>query len=158
MRRWSLRTADTQLALRAALAAGLAVVVAKLLALPFPIYAMISAVIVTDLAPALTRKLAVPRIGATVLGTVLGATIITVLSAGLWWVVPGIMAAMLLSNLLGLRQAAKVAGYICGVVLLDFGDQPWPHALARMVETVVGIGAALLVSFVPKLFPTDRAP
>ena len=158
MRRWSLRTADTQLALRAALAAGLAVVMAKLLALPFPIYAMISAVIVTDLAPALTRKLAVPRIGATVLGTVLGATIITVLSASLWWVVPGIMAAMLLSNLLGLRQAAKVAGYICGVVLLDFSDQPWPYALARMVETVVGIGAALLVSFVPKLLPTDRAP
>lgn len=133
-------------------------VVAKLLALPFPIYAMISAVIVTDLAPALTRKLAVPRIAATVLGTVLGATIITVLSASLWLVVPGIMAAMLLSNLLGLRQASRVAGYICGIVLLAFGDQPWAYALARMVETVVGIAAALLVSFVPKLFPTERAP
>jgi uncharacterized membrane protein YgaE (UPF0421/DUF939 family) len=64
---------------------------------------------------------------------------------------------MLLSDLLRLRHAAKVAGYICGVVLLDHGDQPWFYAFVRMVETLLGIAAAVLVSLLPKLIPVDRS-
>lgn len=153
-----LKVLDIQLSIRAALAAGLSVAVAQWLSLPFPIYAMISAVLVTDLVPAQSRKLALPRLAATMVGTVLGATINSVMPGGVWTVVLGVLAAMLLCDLLRLRHAAKVAGYICGVVLLDHGDQPWFYAVMRMAETLVGIGVAVLVSLLPKLVPLDRSP
>lgn len=144
-----------QLSLRAALAAGLAIIVAQLLRLQHPLYAMISAVIVTDLVASQTPKLALPRLAGTLLGSALGAVIVTLLPHSIWAIALGILIAMFLSHLLYLQAAARVAGYVCGIVLLDHGDSPWSYALFRMVETALGIAAAMGVSFVPKLLQTD---
>ena len=147
----STHTAAFQLSVRAAMAAGLALAVAQALRLQFPLYAMISAVVVTDLDPAQTRKLGGPRLVGTVLGATLGAIICVLLRPGAWEVGLGVFLAMFLSHLLGLREAAKVAGYVCGIVIFDYGDDPWSYALYRTIETVIGIALAVLISLVPKL-------
>jgi uncharacterized membrane protein YgaE (UPF0421/DUF939 family) len=142
---------------RAGLAAGLAVAIARLLRLPFPLYALVAVVIVTDLSASRTRDLALRRLVGTVLGATLGAVIHPWLPPTAWSIGLGVLAAMFLSYLLQLHEAAaKVAGYVCGIVMLEHGEHPWSYALFRLMETVLGIGLAVLVSLVPLLIPIDE--
>ena len=125
--------------------------------LQFPLYALIAAVIVTDVSVARTRQLAMQRFAGTVVGAALGAMINPLLRPGALGVGLGVLIAMFLCNLLRMQPAAKVAGYVCGIVVLSHGDHPWSYALYRVAETILGIGLAVLVSFVPKLIPIEEA-
>ena len=153
-------TAAIQVSVRAALAAGFAIAIAQFMRLQFPLYALIGAVIVTDLSAARTRQLGLSRFAGTVLGGALGA----LGSAALGYFLHlhslaiglGILAATLLSHLLHLKDAAKVAGYVCGIVMLNHFDQPWSYALQRVIETVLGIGMAVVVSFIAKFSPIEE--
>jgi len=112
---------------------------------------MISAVIVTDLQPSETPKLAFPRLVGTLVGSILGATINTLISPSPWTLGLGILIAMFTTHLIAQPTAAKVAGYVCGIVLIDHGNAPWSYAFFRMIETALGIGAGMCVSVIPKL-------
>lgn len=142
-----------RLPLRAGLAAGLAAAVGIALGVAHPVYALVSAVVVTDLQPAETRKLAGPRLLGTALGGLVGCLATLVLP-------PGAMAAaiaaalavattMFLCAVLGQAGASKVASYVAGIIILSFAGDPWRHAVDRLLETLLGIFAATLVSLVP---------
>ena len=58
----------------------------------------------------------------------------------------GVPVAMLICQLMRASEGAKVAGYICGIVLLDHGAQPWQYAFLRCIETALGVVVAWLIS------------
>jgi uncharacterized membrane protein YgaE (UPF0421/DUF939 family) len=62
---------------------------------------------------------------------------------------------MLVCSLVRMQEGAKVAGYICGIVMLAYGAEPWSYAIYRLIETILGIGVAWVISLVPKLIPGD---
>jgi uncharacterized membrane protein YgaE (UPF0421/DUF939 family) len=143
--------ADLQTSLRAAFSAAIAICLAELFQLHYPLYAMISAVIVTDLSPSGTRKLGVPRVAGTVLGAGLGAAFSMVLPPAFWAIGIGIFFATYLTYILRLDNSAKLAGYICAIVMMAYASHPWTYALYRLLETSLGIAVAMAVSLVPKL-------
>jgi uncharacterized membrane protein YgaE (UPF0421/DUF939 family) len=145
-----------QLALRASLAAGVAIALAQLLGLSHPLYAFLAAVIVTDLAPSQSRKLALHRLVATAVGAVCGALLTPLLPTGPIAISVSILVAMLACQLVQVPDAAKVAGFICGIVVLESSTEPWVSAFGRFVETTLGVVVALLVSYVPKLIKLDE--
>ena len=81
--------------------------------------------------------------------------VIYVLASVLTVAFPGILFAMFLSSLLHLQGAAKIAGYVCGIVVLSYTAEPWSYAFYRVVETFLGIAMAVVVSLVPKLLRVD---
>ena len=146
-----------QLSVRAAVSAGLAVGIAQFLELQYPIYALLAAVIVIDLSPLKTRQLALQRLIGTLLGATVGAALSYVLPAGPLAIMISILAAMLLTYVARVPAAAKLAGYVCGIVILSHGANPWSYALYRVVETFLGLAMAVLVSLVPKLMRVETA-
>jgi uncharacterized membrane protein YgaE (UPF0421/DUF939 family) len=147
-------TSGIQLALRAAAAAGISLEIAQFFRFDYPIYALIAAVIVTDVSHAKTTQLGLQRIINTVVGAICGAALSQILPPGAGATGLGICITMLLCGLLKLEKSAKVAGYVCGIVVLAHRDNPWTYASLRFLETTLGIGVAWLISFVPKLLET----
>lgn len=93
----------------------------------------------------------------TVIGGAVGAVLLPILPPGAVAIAVGVAVAMLASHLLRLPDAAKLAGYLCAIVLLEFRADPWSYAAVRLVETLLGIVVAVLVSLVPKLMPTGQS-
>ncbi len=146
-----------QVAFRASAAGGLSVARALLCKFDYPIYALIAAVIVTDLSPSQTRQLGMRRIVSTVAGAACGATLRQILPLKAWAISLGVVLAMLICHLAEAHDGARVAGYICGIVMLAHGDHPWSYAFFRLLETVLGIVVAWLISFVPMLIRIEKA-
>jgi uncharacterized membrane protein YgaE (UPF0421/DUF939 family) len=134
----------------------LSVALALLCRFEYPIYALIAAVIVTDLSPSRTSKLGLQRIVATVVGATCGAMLRQVFQPSAGAIGFGILVAMLICHVSRVNDSAKVAGYICGIVMVAHGTHPWSYAFLRFTETVLGIGVAWLISFVPKLIRIDE--
>jgi uncharacterized membrane protein YgaE (UPF0421/DUF939 family) len=149
-RRSTLTTA-LQLSLRAAVAAGSSIAIARYLELQYPVYALIAAVIVLDLSPSKTLQFALQRLAGTLLGATVGVVLSYALPAGPLAIAVSILVAMLLSYVVHLEAAARLAGYVCGIVILGNFAHPWSYALYRVIETFLGIAMAVLVSLVPKL-------
>jgi uncharacterized membrane protein YgaE (UPF0421/DUF939 family) len=154
---YSSLTPALQLSIRAALSAGLAVAIAELLRLEYPLYALIGAVIVSDLSPSQTRQLGLRRLAGSALGAAVGAAISYLLPSVPWAIGLSVLVGMFLSHLLHLQGAAKLTGYVCGIVVLGHGGHAWSYALYRLTETILGIGMAVVVSLVPKLIPIDKS-
>lgn len=145
-----------QLAVRAGAAASLSLAIAKFFDLQFPIYAFIAAVIVTDLSPLQTRQLGLRRLVATVVGAVCGAVLSPLLPPGPLAIGLSVVIAMVLCDVLGAPEGAKVSGYICGLVVFYQSSEPWSYAFFRFMETGLGVAVAWLVSYVPKLIRAEE--
>jgi uncharacterized membrane protein YgaE (UPF0421/DUF939 family) len=118
---------------------------------------MIAAVIVTDLSPARTRELAVPRLLGTLVGAGIGAVAAITLGTAAWAMGVAMLVTIFGVHAFGLREAAKLTGYVCGIVVLEHAAEPWAYALARLTETVIGVAVAVLVSMVPKWMAAERS-
>lgn len=145
-----------QVALRAAAAAGVSVGLARQFGLTYPIYALLAAVIVTDLSPSQTQKLGLRRLIATVVGAAWGAVLGQILEPSVVVVGTGILVAMLICHFMHADDSAKVAGYISGIVIVAHGTNPWFYALLRLTETTLGILVAWVISFVPILIRIEK--
>lgn len=148
--RWTFTT-GVQLGVRAAVGGSLSLAIAQFFRLDFPVFAFIAAIITTDLDPAQSRALGVRRLAATLVGGLCGATISSALPPTPWTLGVSILVAMLICQLLPIRDGARIAAYISGLIVFDQRVEPWHYATLRMVETVIGVAVAWLISYVPKL-------
>jgi uncharacterized membrane protein YgaE (UPF0421/DUF939 family) len=145
------RTQDVQLAIRASLAAAISYWAATWFQSEYAIYALIAAVVVTNLSPRETRSMAGPRLVGTVVGAVGGALASYVLPVGPIALGIAILVAMLTMYMLRMQAAAKISGYTAAIVMFTHTGNPWLYATERAFDNVLGIGAAVLVSYLPKL-------
>ena len=138
-------------ALKAATAATLAYVMAESLRWEYPFYAVIAAIIVMGSTSGSTWSLSIQRIIGTVLGAIVGALFSMTIGSTPWALELSIFSAIFLSSVWKLSEAAKLVSYVSAIVILNHSQNPWIYAWGRLLETLLGISAALCVSHV--LFP-----
>jgi len=119
------------------------------------IYALIAAVIVSDAAPEAIRHLGFHRLVGTAVGAVLGGLLAVLCGHALWAVGLATFLTILVCQFPHFKDAAKVGGYVTGVVILGYAAAPWRYAWDRFLETAVGIAFAMPVRFV---LPVPEAP
>ena len=154
--RWRKLQIGAQLAVRAALAAGFSLAIARALNLESPIIALIAAVIVTDRDPAETRKLAIRRVISTAIGAACGVALAQVLGQSWWEAIIAIFTAIMLSVVVTQLGDPKIAAFLCALIVINYGDNPMHYALYRFIETLLGIVVAWAISLVPKLIEIEE--
>lgn len=144
------------MAARTALAMALTILVGRWLRIGDPVYGIIAVALVTDLTPKDTRRLGLGRIAGTVIGSVVGASLCVVLPSNPYSIGLGVVVAMFLVALTRIPAGARVAGLVCGVIMLSHDANPWRYALDRAIETTLGIVTAVGVSHLPKLLRAEE--
>ena len=138
-------------ALKIAVAATLAYVMAESLRWEYPFYAVIAAIIVMGSTSGGTWSLSIQRIIGTVIGAIAGALFSIALGSTPWAMGLSIFSTIFLTSAWKLNEAAKLSSYVSVIVILNQSHHPWLYAWGRLLETLLGISAALSVSHV--LFP-----
>jgi Fusaric acid resistance protein family len=138
-------------ALKIAAAATLAYVMAESLHWEYPFYAVIAAIIVMGSTAGSTWSLSIQRIIGTVIGAIAGALFSLAIGSTPWALGLSIFSTIFLTSAWKLSEAAKLASYVSAIVILNHTQHPWLYAWGRLLETLLGISAALSVSHV--LFP-----
>jgi uncharacterized membrane protein YccC len=149
------RATGFSFALRAALASVGAVTCVHLLHVEGGMYALIAAVVVSDAAPEAIRHLGAQRLLGTAVGAVLGGLLAILCGHALWAVGLATFLTIVACEFSPFKSAAKVGGYVAGVVILGYAAAPWRYAWDRFLETALGIAFAMLVCFV---LPVPVAP
>lgn len=131
--------------------------IARYFSFDYPIFAFIAAVLVTDLSAAESRRLGLFRIIATLVGAFWGAVLAPLLPSGAVAIGFSVLLAMITCQAFAGSGGARVAAFICGIIVLDNPSEPWSYALHRLAETVLGVAVGWAISFVPKLFDFSGA-
>lgn len=148
------------IALRCALAAFASVEVTRGLGLRYPIYALIAAILVTEYHGHETRQQSATRLFGNILGITAGAILGTCLGGHPWVIGLATFLLVLFCHYFNFAAAAKYSAFVAALTVMDHSDTPWIYGRDRIIETMIGIAFAVLMSLlipVPKAKP-EPAP
>ncbi|MGH1394123.1 MAG: FUSC family protein [Trichormus sp.] len=136
----------SKMAMKMAIAATISFVIAERLQSHYPFYAVIAAIIVMSSTHGSTFKLGIARLIGTAIGAITGAVFVTTLGSNFWSLGICVFLTIFLASHDKFQEATKLAGYVSAIVILSYGQLPWLYAWHRFLETLLGIGVALLVN------------
>ncbi|MBD2167958.1 FUSC family protein [Calothrix membranacea FACHB-236] len=129
-----------------AIAAAISLVIAQGLRWEYPFYAVIAAIIVMSSTHGSTLALGIQRLIGTIIGALAGAVFAVTLGSNPWSLGVCVFVTIFATSVCKFNEAAKLAGYVSAIVILSYNHSPWLYAWDRLLETLLGIGVALLVN------------
>lgn len=135
-----------KMALKMALASAMSLVIAQWLQWEYPYYSVIAAIIVMSSTHGSTLTLGIQRLIGTAIGALGGAIFTMMLGSNVWSLGISVFLTIFLASYWKFNEAAKLAGYVSAIVILTHNHSPWLYAWGRFLETLLGIGVALLIN------------
>jgi uncharacterized membrane protein YccC len=135
-----------KIAFKTAVAATLSYIIATAFHWQYPFYAVVAAIIVISPTAGNTWTLSIQRLIGTTIGAVGGALFAIAFGNSPWSLMGSVFLTILLTSVWKFNEAAKLAGYLSAIVILNYHHSPWLYAWGRFLETLLGIGAAVVVN------------
>jgi len=135
-----------KMAFKMAIASAISREIAQALRWEYPFYAAIAAIIVMSSTSGSTLLLGIQRIIGTVIGAIAGAVFAVALGSNFWSVGISVFLTIFVTSYWKFNEAAKLAGYVSVIVISSYSQSPWIYAWGRFLETLLGIGVAVLVN------------
>jgi uncharacterized membrane protein YgaE (UPF0421/DUF939 family) len=136
------------ISIRCALAALGSVEVSRYLGLHYPIYALVAAIMVTEYHGEETRKQSATRFMGNSIGIISGGVLSSLLGSQAWVIGLAAFFMILFCYYFGLAIAAKYSAFVAALTVMDHSDTPWLYGRDRIIETIIGIGFAVLMSLI----------
>ncbi len=133
-------------AVKAGLAATIVLAVTNVLRLEYPIYAVVAVVFVMESSLTGSLRAAYTRMLGTAMGTMLAATVITVVGVNPLTLGLGVTLTICVCIYGKFTDALKLSAMLFGLVMLQHGGDAWPFALHRLLDTSFGIVVAVAVN------------
>jgi len=133
---------------RCALAALGSVELSRYLGLHYPIYALVAAIMVTEYHGEETRKQSATRFLGNSIGIISGAILSTCLGGQAWVIGLATFFMILFCYYFNLALAAKYSAFVAALTVMDHSDTPWLYGRDRIIETLIGIIFAVLMSLI----------
>jgi len=133
---------------RCALAALGSVEVSRYFGLHYPIYALVAAIMVTEYHGEETRKQSTTRFLGNSIGIISGGVLSSCLGGQAWVIGLVTFFMVLFCYYFGLALAAKYSAFVAALTVMDHSDKPWLYGRDRIIETLIGIGFAVLMSLI----------
>ncbi|ARV61066.1 hypothetical protein BZZ01_22780 [Nostocales cyanobacterium HT-58-2] len=137
---------QAKMSLKMAIAAVISLLVAQWLQMKYPVYVVIAAIIVMSSTQGSTLILGSQRLIGTGIGAIAGAIFTVTLGTNPWSLGISVFLTIFLAYYWKFSDAAKIAGYVSELVILTHDQSPWLYAWGRCLETLLGIGIALLIN------------
>jgi uncharacterized membrane protein YgaE (UPF0421/DUF939 family) len=139
---------EVEVALKAAVAAGLATYVSKLIGLSDSYWAAISAVVATEATLGASLASALARVAGTLVGLVVGLAAVGVAGGGTLVGAATVLVALLVLPALSLDRGVRLGAATTLIVVAFPGSDALNHARSRGLNVPLGCSAAVLVGFV----------
>ncbi|WP_026476782.1 FUSC family protein [Alkaliphilus transvaalensis] len=133
--------------IKTGIAVSLSMLVANLLQIGSPFFAMVAALIAIQ--PTITDswKIGFNRMLGTLIGAIMGVVFAIILPSNFILAGIGIIILIYLMNRLGWNEAINIAGVVFIVVFLGEDSDHISYALNRLYDTFIGIGIAVIVNY-----------
>lgn len=135
-----------KMAFKMAIASAISLVIAQGLRWEYPFYAVIAAIIVMSSTHSSTLKLGIQRLIGTTIGAIAGAIFAIAFGSNFLSLALCVFLTIFFASYYKINEAAKLAGYVAAIVIVNYSQSPWLYAWHRYSETFLGIAVALLVN------------
>lgn len=134
----------------------LCVLISKFLKLEYPFYAAIAAIISMESSIVNSLKAGKNRILGTLAGALIGFMFALIRPDNALLCGLGIIVLIWLCNYLKWQSSITIAGIVYMAIMLNLnGKSPLTYSVNRIIDTIIGIGVALIVNYL--FFPHDHA-
>lgn len=142
--------------IKTALAVLICLLISKVFNLEYPFYAVIATIIAMENSVTNSYTVGKNRVMGTIVGAIFGMGFALIDPHSAIFSAVGIVVVIYICNLLKWNKSVSIASIVFLAIMLNLrpGENPWFYGMNRVLDTLIGIGVAVIINYL--VFPPNH--